>query len=259
MITVTARQVVKAGKEAELEVLMTGLAAKIRANEPGCVGFDYVKPEEGGNTRLVVERYRDDEAMEFHKSTEYLRDFIPKLLECLEEFPEVSVYRDVTPGPELPDSFFHVGIVVPDLPAAIARYSEVFGIEFTEPATFKVPRLEDPEPHPFELVCAFSKTGAPYYELIQADGDGIVSAENAGKILYYGVWEDDMAGRLDILKKQGVGVDALFRKDADSTPFAVITAPDLMGARIEYVDTGDRGPIDEWVRTGVYPGGLESE
>jgi len=44
--------------------------------------------------------------------------------------------------------------------------------------------------------------------------------------------------------------------DAASPPFAIITAPDLYGARIEYVDLSDRPPIEEWVRTGKYPGGI---
>ena len=156
----------------------------------------------------------------------------------------------------LPPSFFHVGIIVPDLERAIARYSDVLGIKFTEPATFHIPRLEDPEPHEGRLVAAFSMTQPPYYELIQADGDGIIALANAGQILYYGVWEADMAGRLEVLKKQGVGLAALFRMDANTPPFAMITQPDLMGARIEYVSTEDQPGIEEWVRTGKFGGGI---
>ena len=65
-----------------------------------------------------------------------------------------------------------------------------------------------------------------------------------------------MAGRLAALRAQKVGVAALFRMDADSPPFAMITAPDLSGARIEYVDIADKRPIEEWVRTGRFPGGI---
>jgi catechol 2,3-dioxygenase-like lactoylglutathione lyase family enzyme len=153
-------------------------------------------------------------------------------------------------------SYFHVGMIVPDLSTAIARFSDVLGIQFTEPATFHIPRLEDPNPHPFDLVAAFSMTEPPYYELIQASGNGIIAAANAGQILYYGVWEHDMAARLEILRQKKFGIDALFRMDADTPPFAMITAPDLLGARIEYVQDGAREPIEEWVTTGKYPGGI---
>lgn len=255
MITVTAVQQVRPGREAELDALMRKLAEDIDRNEPGCLRFDYVRADDG-RTRLVYEQYRDWIAFEYHKTTPYLRDFIPGLLECLEQPPEVTTYTDVTaPGPVLPPSFFHIGMVVPDLDQAVARWSDLMGIEFTEPAVFDVPRLEDPDPHPFKLTAVFSRTQPPYYELIQAEGDGIVSAANAGGILYYGCWEPDMAGRLETLQARGVGIDALFRAEAGATPFAMITAPGPLGARIEYVGIEDVGPIEEWVRTGVYPGG----
>jgi len=162
----------------------------------------------------------------------------------------------MTGGIELPISYFHVGIIVLDLNAAIARYSDVLGIRFTEPATFHIPYLEDPDPHDGQLVAAFSRTQPPYYELIQAAGDGITSAKLAGSILYFGVWETDMAGRLQELQQKKIGLDALFKMDANTPPFAMITKPDLMGARIEYVDVSDKEAIEEWVRTGKFAGGI---
>ena len=255
MITVTAVQRVKPGREEELGALMRGLKADIEANEEGCLRFDYVQATGDPGTRLVYEQYRDAVAFEYHKSTQYLQDFIPSLLGCLQEPPTVTTYDDAL-VPHRPGSFFHVGVVVADLDQAVARYSDVLGVDFTEPAVFDIPRLEDPLPHPFKLTAVFSRTEPPYYELIQAEGDGIVSIAQAGRILYYGVWEPDMAGRLDRLRAQGVGIDAAFRMDAESVPFAVITAPSLLGARIEYVSTADIGPIEQWVRTGKYPGGV---
>ena len=253
MITVTATQKVRPGREAELDKLMAKLTADITANEPGCLRFDYVRSDADASRRLVYEQYRDAIAFEYHKTTPYLREFIPQLLECLEEPPEVTTYGDVGAS-AAPPSFFHIGMVVPDLDRAVARYSDVLGIEFTEPHTYEIPRLEDPYPHPFKLTCVFSRTEPPYYELIQAEGEGIVSAAQCGKILYYGVWETDMSARLETLRAQDIGIDAIFRPAAGATPFAVITAPDLLGARLEYVGIEDVGEIEEWVRTGRYPG-----
>jgi len=255
LITVTAVQHVRPGKEATLDALMRGLKADIEANEPGCLRFDYLRADGKANIRLVYEQYRDAVSFEYHKNTGYLRTFIPALLDCLTEPPAVTTYDDVL-APRRQPSFFHVGMVVTDLEQAVRHYRDILGIEFTEPAVFDIPRLEDPFPHPFKMTAVFSRTEPPYYELIQAEGDGIVSAAQAGKILYYGVWEPDMAGRVKRLEEQGVGIDAAFRMDSDSTPFALITAPDLLGTRIEYVSTDDIGPIEEWVRTGRYPGGI---
>jgi quinol monooxygenase YgiN/catechol 2,3-dioxygenase-like lactoylglutathione lyase family enzyme len=257
MITCVATQRVRPGQEMELERLMSDLTRQVRASEPGCLGFDWVRSTDTPGEYLVIERYADDAALAAHQATPYLHTFLPHLLGCLTGPPAVARYAEALPpiAPR-PESYFHVGVVVPDLDKAVARFADVLGVRFTEPATFHVPRLEDPRPHPADLVCAFSMTRPPYYELIQAAGDGIVSAGHAGQIFYFGCWEPDMAGRLDRLRREGVGVDALFRMDAESPPFAMITAPDLLGARIEYVDLSDRGPIEEWVRTGRYPGGV---
>jgi quinol monooxygenase YgiN/catechol 2,3-dioxygenase-like lactoylglutathione lyase family enzyme len=256
VITVTAVQKVRPGKEAALDRLMAKLTGQVLGAEQGCVAFEYVTPLDGdGRTRTVIEKYRDDEALRRHQSTPYLRDFIPELMECLLEAPAVQVYRDLV-APPPPTAFFHTGIVVPDLEKAVARYSAVLGIQFTEPAVFDVPRLEDPEPHEFKLTAVMSMTEPPYYELIQAEGDGIVSAAQCGGILYYGLYESDIAGRLEQLRAQDVAIDALFRMDGDRPPFAMITGPDLLGGRIEYVDISDREPLTEWVRTGKFPGGI---
>jgi len=257
MITALAIQLVKPEKVADLTQLMSDLTSQVRANEPGCVSFEWVCDADQPGRYLVLEQYLDQDALTRHQGTPYLKAFLPKLMECLTEPPQVTMWRQALPGNMVaPPSYFHVGVVVPDLHKAIARYSDVLGMQFTEPATFHIPRLEDPTPHAADLVCAFSMTSAPYYELIQASGDGIYSAAQAGKILYFGIWEPDMAGRLEHLQHQGVAVDAQFKMDEKSAPFAMITAPDLLGARLEYVDMADRGPIEEWVRTGKYPGGV---
>jgi Glyoxalase/Bleomycin resistance protein/Dioxygenase superfamily len=152
-----------------------------------------------------------------------------------------------------PAAFYHTGIVVPDLEKAVARFSDIHDIEFTEPLVYEVPWVEDPEPHPLEVASVMSRTGAPYYELIQANGDGIFSLANTGQILYHGVWETDMAARLDHLREHGIGVDATFRLAAGSLPHAVFTEPFLEGTRIEYCDVSSKEILLEWIRTGKSP------
>lgn len=254
-ITATARQHVRPGAEARLDALMAQLARDIRAHEPGCLRFDYVISQDTPGERLVIEEYADEAAVEAHRGTAYLAAFLPELMECLDRPPEVESFRPALDRPHLPASCFHVGVVVPDLAQAVEEYAQLFGIEFTEPATFDVPYLEQRDSAgPGSMTAVFSRTGEPQYELIQAEGDGVTSAEHAGKVLYYGVWESDMEGRLKALADAGIGVDAYFRPGPGQIPFAVITAPDLLGVRIEYVDIADRPAIEEWVGTGVYPG-----
>lgn len=94
MITATALQLALPGKEAELIKLMEDLTAKVRANEPGCASFQYVKSKDKPRTYLVIEQYINQNAFNFHHSTPYLKEFIPRMMLCLEHAPEVAVYGD---------------------------------------------------------------------------------------------------------------------------------------------------------------------
>lgn len=256
MITVTAEQDVKPGREEEVDRLMRALTADILHNEPGCTRFDYLIDPGNPSRRLVVESYRDRRSFDAHMATPYLADFIPQLIDCLTGPPRVVQFQDAFAAAKSAP-FFHTGIVVEDLAEAVKYYSDSLGVTFTEPGTFDIPRLEDPDPHPFQLTAVLSMTEAPFLELIQADGDGVVSKRMCGQILYHGYWEDDMDARLAALNADGgQGTEGVFRMEEGGNPFSIITKPDRYGNRIEYVGTDAADPLVEWARTGVLPGGI---
>jgi quinol monooxygenase YgiN len=95
MITATAIQLAQAGKEATLEALMKDLTTKVKANEPGCTIFLYVRSTEKPRTYLVIEQYVDQAAFVFHHATDYLAAFVPKMMECIEQPPTIAMYGDV--------------------------------------------------------------------------------------------------------------------------------------------------------------------
>ena len=255
MITVTAEQRLKPGVQDKVDALMADLTAEVMHNEPGCARFDYIVDVTDPNRRLVVENYRDRAAFEAHKNTKYLANFMPKLLDMLEEPPVVTQFKDVFEEAKAAP-YFHTGIVVDDLEEAIRHYSDTLNVQFTEPGTFNIPRLEDPDPHPFLFTAVLSMAEPPFLELIQANGTGIISPEKCGNIFYHGCWESDMAGRLAWLNDKGPGAEAVFRMEEGGTPFSMITHPDKYGNRIEYVGTEAAEPLIEWARTGTLPGGI---
>jgi catechol 2,3-dioxygenase-like lactoylglutathione lyase family enzyme len=152
------------------------------------------------------------------------------------------------------ETYFHIGVIVPNLEQAMATYSRILGLTFTQPAVNTVPILEDPLPHEQVVHVAFSEDGPPYYELIEASGDGIFSARQEAQILYLGLWEPDMDSRMKLLAEQGIGLDAVARAAEGATPDWIITQPDILGIRLEYVNTDDRSGIERWVHTGVFTG-----
>jgi catechol 2,3-dioxygenase-like lactoylglutathione lyase family enzyme len=85
--------------------------------------------------------------------------------------------------------FFHVGILVADLDAAIERWTTALGMTFA-PAMDGEVTIFDPEPHRAVTRASYSKDGPPYIELVQAGGDGHLSlAANGGEGLHHlGLW-----------------------------------------------------------------------
>jgi hypothetical protein len=129
-------------------------------------------------------------------------------------------------------------------------------VKFTEPAE-SVLYIENPETQQAEtikLAAMYSRNRPPYLELLQATGNGIFSEKNAGQILYFGIWESDIEGKIEELKQQGIGIEALLRSGPGERVRAIITAPDKMGVRIEYVSTLLRPVTEAWVLTGKNPG-----
>ena len=151
------------------------------------------------------------------------------------------------------DTFFHIGIVVSDLDAAISYYSKIFNVSFTKPSNMKA-YIEDSHGNFYEenVVASYSRTKAPFYELIQASGDGIFSQKNTNQIFYFGIWESNMDQRLNVLREQGIGVAAIMREKENGPLISIITEPDELGGRVEYVSESLRLIIDAGVLTG-YP------
>ncbi|HEV7929060.1 MAG TPA: hypothetical protein VGP12_02890 [Nitrosospira sp.] len=113
--------------------------------------------------------------------------------------------------------------------------------------------METQQTENLKVVATYSRTRPPYLELIQAGGSGIFSEKDPGQILYFDIWESDLEGRIKKLKEQGIGIDAPIRPACDKPPTAVITAPNNMGVRMEYLSTSLRLATEAWLITGKYP------
>lgn len=268
MITCTTTLKVKDGKQEDLEKLLVSLVEKVRASEPGTKLFQFVRSVDEPGKYLFLEQYVDREALDFHHNRKYLQPIVDEMMNYIEGQPDILTFAPVSKeSPELAkekntsdnhnfcqgdvSTYFHIGIIVPDLKKAIADFSRILGITFTNPEYFHINRLEDPEPHSHDSYVAFSQEGPPYYELIEASGDGIFSSKHQGKILYLGMWEKDMAARVKALEKEGIEIDAWFRNEEGGVPFCVITSPQgPLGIRLEYVDQGVQSTIEQWVKTG---------
>ena len=146
--------------------------------------------------------------------------------------------------------FYHFGILVEDLDAAMERFAELFGLTFIGLRTFRIGRLADPDEHPLEVQAAYSHQGPPHLELVQAVGDGLYSPSRLG-FHHVGLWDPAIdANRLAYLSEKALRSDARVISPADGTLAWFSQPSSACGIRFEFVDESMKAPAEELILHG---------
>ena len=90
MIGVIATLRVQDGKAAEFERLFAGLAAQVRANEPGNIAYQLCRSRSEANTYKVLEIYRAEAALKAHGAADHFKAAGPALGTVLAGRPDVE-------------------------------------------------------------------------------------------------------------------------------------------------------------------------
>ena len=90
MIGVVATIKVKDGEGAGLEGVFRELAAKVKANEPGCIAYQLTKSRTDPNTYKVLEIYKDEDAVKAHMGATHFAEAGKKMRDCLAGRPELE-------------------------------------------------------------------------------------------------------------------------------------------------------------------------
>lgn len=73
MIGVVAILKVQPDKAADFETVFLDLAARVKANEPGCLIYQLTKSRAEPGTYKVLELYASEEALKAHGSSDYFK------------------------------------------------------------------------------------------------------------------------------------------------------------------------------------------
>jgi quinol monooxygenase YgiN len=73
MIGVVATLYVQPDKTAEFEKVFLDLAAKVKANEPGCLMYQLTKSKSEAGVYKVLELYASADALKHHGGTDYFK------------------------------------------------------------------------------------------------------------------------------------------------------------------------------------------
>ncbi|MEO0467015.1 MAG: putative quinol monooxygenase [Pseudomonadota bacterium] len=91
MIGIVAKIVVQDGKTEEFEQVMTVLANKVKANEPGCIYYDAYKSRTEDNTYIVMEQYASSADFKAHGESEHFKAAGTGFAACLAGPPDIQV------------------------------------------------------------------------------------------------------------------------------------------------------------------------
>lgn len=132
----------------------------------------------------------------------------------------------------------HIGILVPDLEAAIARWSGALGYEFSPIGRYRTNLYRDqsnPEPHFHDTRICFSKQGPPYIELLEVTGDGTHALGQAG-VHHLGIRGiDDVAGEIRRCAALGIGEDGHSILEDGRLHLWFTEKSGLDGVRLEFI------------------------
>jgi quinol monooxygenase YgiN len=91
MIGVIATLTVQPGKQAEFEAVFARLGAQVRADEPGNIFYQLCRSRESDETYKVLEQYRDEAALDAHRTSAHYRAAGPLLAGVLAGAPTVEL------------------------------------------------------------------------------------------------------------------------------------------------------------------------
>ena len=98
---------------------------------------------------------------------------------------------------------YHVGIVVPDVREAMARYSAALGFTWSKVGDTTLDVLVDGRQQEARIAATYSMQGPPYLELIEELSGGVWAAHALG-LQHVGFWADDLEGTITRFEDAGL-------------------------------------------------------
>jgi hypothetical protein len=92
----------------------------------------------------------------------------------------------------------------------------------------------------------YSRDDPPYWELIEAHGDGFCNIAQAAHVHHPGFWSTDVDATRDELIAKGLHTSALARRSDGRLSMWTTDSNDLFGIRLEYVSTEHKPLIEAW-------------
>src|SRR4051794_8497292 len=134
--------------------------------------------------------------------------------------------------------YFHVGLVVDDLDAAMAQLGAALGLEWLEPKAMPVPGQAEP------LQVVFSRQGPPFFELMKGPPGSAWDPASGARVDHLGFWTGDLDSASQHLLDAGAPVVLDGKEHGMALRYHALPAA---GLRVEVFDaTEQRGFRERW-------------
>jgi quinol monooxygenase YgiN len=94
MLVFTATLKAKSGKEKELEEVLIDMVSKVQ-NEEGALVYILHRARDDAGQFTFYEKYKDQEALDFHDSTPHMKELLAKLEVLLAEEIKFNHYEEI--------------------------------------------------------------------------------------------------------------------------------------------------------------------
>ena len=91
MLGIVATLKIKAGSESDFEAVFKSVQAQVRANEPGCLQYDFFRSKSDPTAYVVMEQYATPADLDAHGKSEYFREGGKAMAGFLDGRPAIEV------------------------------------------------------------------------------------------------------------------------------------------------------------------------
>ena len=140
---------------------------------------------------------------------------------------------------------YHIGLIVPDLHAAMAQYTATFGFGWATVHESTPEVMVDGERRQAQIAVTYSIQGPPYLELVQERRGSIWGADGLA-LTHVGFWAEDLGAGRRALDESGLAA-RVRDADRDGRPARFSYHPFAGGLWIELVHTSFKEQLADWI------------
>ena len=140
---------------------------------------------------------------------------------------------------------YHIGLIVPDLGAAMGQYTATFGFSWATVHESTPEVIVDGERRQAQIAVTYSMQGPPYLELVQERRGSIWGADGLA-LTHVGFWAEDLSAGRRALDESGL-VARVRDADRDGRPARFSYHPFAGGLWIELVHTSFKEQLADWI------------